>query len=101
MIQKESSTFPHPIEAGMHCAILHSPYTYDTLILLKGVPTAVSQLKILLYQFAAAMGLNINYNKSTAVTLHIREDIANQCTQILRCRKEGFPTNLHGVATVC
>jgi mannosylglycoprotein endo-beta-mannosidase len=94
MIQREFSAIPHPIESGTPCAVLQ--YAADTLILLKGIPYAVSQLKIILDQFAAATGLSINYNKSTAVPIHMDESVTNQCIEILGCRKEGFPQTYLG-----
>jgi hypothetical protein len=95
MIQREFSAIPHPIESGTPCAVLQ--YADDTLILLKGIPSVVSQLKIILDQFATATGLSINYNKSIAVPIHMDESVTNQCIEILGCRKEGFPQTYLGL----
>jgi len=116
MIQREFSAIPHPIESGTPCAVLQ--YADDTLILLKGAPSAVSHLKIILDQSAAATSLSINYNKSTAVPISggagdgprlgplslpvlgqcsFDESVTSQCIEILGCRKEGFPQTYLGL----
>ena len=43
----------------------------DTLLLVRGELADVQTLRLLLDQFASATGLQINYNKSTAVPIHM------------------------------
>jgi hypothetical protein len=95
MIQAEAAVITHPLDSGAPCAVLQ--YVDDTLLVLRGDPQGVSRLKSVLDQFAAATGLSINYNKSTAVPIHMQESVINQCVDALGCRREGFPQTYLGL----
>lgn len=62
-----------------------------TLIVVRGDSKDVANLKMLLDLFADATGLKINYNKSTAVPIHMPEHSVQQCISLLGCKREGFP----------
>jgi hypothetical protein len=50
-----------------------------------------ASLKQLLGLFAEATGLRINYNKSTAVPVHMDNSNTQQCISLLGYKLEGFP----------
>ena len=70
-------------------------HTY--IVVLRGDPEDVQSLKVILDNFAAATGLTINYNKTTAVPIHMNEAKAAQCISILGCRRESFPQTYLGL----
>jgi hypothetical protein len=70
----------HPLADGAPCPVLQ--YAEDTLVL-RGEPEDVQSLKVILDNFAAATGLTINYNKTTAVPIHMNEAKATKCISIL------------------
>ena len=85
----------HPILEDGNCAVLQ--YADDTLIVCRGEVADVVRLKLLLDQFAAAIGLKINYSKSTAVPMHVPATILPQCIDTLGCREEGFAQTYLGL----
>lgn len=91
---KADSGFRHPIVQHGRCSVLQ--YADDTLLLVRGDPSDIARLHTLLDQFAAATGLQINYNKSTAVPIHMEEETVAQCITVLGCRREGFPKHTSG-----
>jgi hypothetical protein len=52
---------------------------------------AASKLKEILELFADLTGLHINFGKSTLVPIHTKEEMVNQCVQLLGCNRDGFP----------
>jgi hypothetical protein len=86
---KARGNIRHPTEEGLHCAALQ--YADDTLIVLRGDVDDATNLRGVLDQFASFSGLKINYDKSTLVPIHMDEQQANLCVQIIGCRREGFP----------
>jgi len=64
---------------------------------LRGDLGAVQKLKTILDLFAAATGLTINYNKSSAVPIHMDEVLINQCIASLGYKRESFPQNYLGL----
>jgi hypothetical protein len=88
----------HPL-ADSPCTVLQ--YADDTLILLRGELKDVERLKLLLDLFSAATGLKINYDKSTAVLMHIPEHDLPAFLQVLGCRQEGFPQTYLGLPLSC
>ena len=77
MIRAYAPDIRHPIDQTAGCAMFQ--YADDTLLVLKGDLGAVQKLKTILDLFAAATGLTINYNKSSAVPIHMDEVLINQC----------------------
>jgi hypothetical protein len=61
----------------------------------------VERLKLLLDLFSTATGLKINYDKSTAVPMHIPDRDLPACLQVLGCRQEGFPQTYLGLPLSC
>jgi hypothetical protein len=56
---------------------------------------------MLLDQFSAATGLNINFDKSTAVRMNITNDVLPDCLHVLGCRQQGFPQTYLGLPLSC
>lgn len=88
----------HPL-GNSSCIVLQ--YANDTLILLRGELRDVERLKMLLDQFSAATGLNINFDKSTAVRMNITNDVLPDCLHVLGCRQQGFPQTYLGLPLSC
>jgi hypothetical protein len=95
LIRSARDVIVHLVDQMEPCAVLQ--YADDTLILLRGDINGVAMLKSILDQFAAFTGLCINYNKSTAVPIHMEEDVVQQCVDILGCRRECFPQTYLGL----
>lgn len=89
MIKTNFSVVRHPLIADYPCPVLQ--YADDTLVVIRGEPQDVQNLKSILDSFAAATGLKINFNKTTVVPIHMHEDAADQCISILGCKREDFP----------
>jgi len=89
----------NPLDSSSSCPILQ--YADDTLILLRGELGKVTQLKMLLDQFSTAIGLRINYHKSTAVTMHMKAEDIPDSIALLGCRQEGFPQTYLGLPLSC
>lgn len=66
-------------------------YADDTLILLRADFRDVTALKHALDEFFNATSLYINFGKSTAVPMHVDDDLATRKVDILGCKREGFP----------
>jgi hypothetical protein len=95
---KHENTVRNPLNHAETCSVLQ--YADNTLILLRGELADVQQMKCILVQFSAATGLLINYHKSTAVPLHMDEEVIPQCINVLGCRQEGFPRTYLGLPLV-
>jgi hypothetical protein len=61
----------HPIENGAPLPVLQ--YADDTMLILHGSPQQATLAKALLEAFAMFTGLQINYQKSTFVPMHMTE----------------------------
>lgn len=85
----------HLLSSGQPCPVLQ--YADDTLIVIRGVQDNVQRLKMILDDFAAATGLQINFSKTTAVPIHLDEATAQQCISILGCKRESFPWTYLGL----
>jgi len=96
---KQASSVRNPLDPRCPCPVLQ--YADDTLILLRGELSDVRNLKVILDQSSAATGLHINYHKSTAVPMHMGEDLIPQCIDVLGCRREGFPQTYLGLLLSC
>ena len=59
----------HPLCPALPLVLLQ--YADDTLIMVKATPSAAHNLKHVLWDFASAAGLNINYTKSTFIPIHL------------------------------
>lgn len=81
MIKAISDSVRHPLTDGLPCPVLQ--FADDTLVVIRGEPEDVQSLKSLLDNFAAATGLKINFDKTTAVPIHMNEAKAMQCVSIL------------------
>jgi len=95
LIKDAADVIRHPVDQTAPCAVFQ--YADDTLIVLKGELRAVQKLKTILDLFARATGLAINYNKSSAVPIHLDDTLVQQCTQVLDCKLEAFPQNYLGL----
>ena len=95
LIKDAADEIRHPVDQTAPCAVFQ--YADDTLIVLKGELRAVQKLKTILDLFARATGLAINYNKSSAVPIHLDDALVQQCTQVLDCKLVVFPQNYLGL----
>jgi hypothetical protein len=89
---RKSQLVRHPIVERAGCPVLQ--YADDTLLLVKGELEDIQILRMILDQFASATGLQINYNKSTAVPIHMSEENVLECISALGCRKRRFSTDI-------
>ena len=96
---RKSNTVHNPLDHSSPCHVLQ--YADDTLILLRGDLDEVKQLKYLLDQFSEATGLRVNYHKSTAVPMHMTDELIPDCVAALGCRREGFPQTYLGLPLSC
>jgi len=85
----------HPLASDRPCTILQ--YADDTLIVARADVQAVEHLKELLTSFSKATGLNINYNKSMLVPMHVPQDVATQFVGVLGCAQGDFPQTYLGL----
>jgi len=85
----------HPLASDRPCTILQ--YVDDTLIVARADVQAVEHLKELLTSFSKATGLNINYNKSMLVPMHVPQDVATQFVGVLGCAQGDFPQTYLGL----
>lgn len=92
---KASPVIRHPVQQDLPSAVMQ--YADDTLIVLRGECTAISELKQQLDVFASFSGLKINFSKSTLVPMHMDESTTTQCVQIIGCKREGFPQTYLGL----
>lgn len=67
------------------------------MILVRGELTDVQSLRVILDHFANAIGLQINYAKSTAVPIFMDESTIEGCISALGSRREGFPQTYLGM----
>jgi hypothetical protein len=85
----------HPLIDGAPCPVLQ--YADDTLIVLRADGAAARRLRHLLEQFGVAMGLHINFHKSTLVPMHVDHAVLAEIQNALQCRIEGFPQTYLGL----
>jgi hypothetical protein len=89
----EEGTIMHPIIDGIQTTVLQ--YADDTLIISKASLSAASHLKHTLDKFASATRLQINFDKTTFLPLHVPEELANSIVAELGYPIQTFPqTNL-------
>jgi hypothetical protein len=79
----------HPLVCSDPCPVLQ--YADDTLIIVRTDVGAARRLKDPLDSFAAAIGLPINFHKSTLVPMHVPAPLLIEIQSALGCRVEGFP----------
>jgi len=89
MIKASHSSIRHPLTNDGPCPVLQ--YADDTLVVIRGEPEDVQCLKATLDSFAEAIGLKINFSKTTTVIIHMYEGTAEQCISILGCKRESIP----------
>lgn len=74
-------------------------YVDDTIVVIRGEPKDVQSLKGILDNFAAATGLEINFDRTTTVPIHMNEAKAMQCISILGCPPRGQFLLVHKLPT--
>jgi hypothetical protein len=85
---KADGGIEHPLMDGP-CPILQ--YVYDTIILVRGNADDVVKLKVALDMFSAAIGLVINFHKSTVTPMHVDRGAFLDMLQVLQCNEGSFP----------
>jgi hypothetical protein len=78
----------HPVMEGC-CSVLQ--YADDTLLVVRAEVTDIKRLKNVLDVFATATELKTNFNKSTAVPMHVPANVLHRLIRILGCKLESFP----------
>ena len=91
----DNNYFTHPIQQGAPLPVLQ--YADDTLLILHGSTQQATALKFLLDTFAAFSGLQINYQKSTLVPIHVDAHTAAGISAILGCPLSGLPCTYLGL----
>jgi hypothetical protein len=84
----------HPIRDDIQPAVLQ--YRDDTLIIAKASHSATAHLKQTLESFASATGLQINFDKTTFVPMHVSEELATYISSQL-----GTPTFPNKTSPIC
>lgn len=97
MINRASSQqlLQHPLVDDLPCPVLQ--YADDTIIVLRTVPEQVVYLRTLLDTFAAATGLNINFDKSTFVPIGLQLQDAELLASIMSTMVASFPQTYLGL----
>jgi hypothetical protein len=72
-------------------------YADDTLILARASPQAAQKLKSILQQFQEAAGLQINFNKTTLITLNVHPTQEQQIASALNTTISSFPQTYLGL----
>jgi hypothetical protein len=93
MLIKGDRELHHPIVDDLPPLVPR--YADDTLILLCAAPGAAARLKSILDDFADAIGLAINFAKSTLVPMVV------DAASCLGCTLEGFPQTYLGMPLSC
>lgn len=75
---RNAAAIRHPIDQSQPEVVLQ--YADDTLLVMKADSHTVQVLKDLLHMFSEATGLQINYNKSTFVPIHMEDDMIQLCS---------------------
>ena len=79
----------HPVYEDLPPTILQ--YADDTLIIAHASTIAAQKLKQILDDFGLAMGLCINFSKTTFVPLHVDSPCAAAISHVFGCAISGFP----------
>jgi hypothetical protein len=85
----------HPLDPALPCPVLQ--YADDTLIILKADHNHIQNLQNYLLLFPNAMGLEINFEKSTFVPIHVDATIAISLAAALGCPVSSIPQNYLGL----
>ena len=85
----------HPIDNSLPCPVLQ--YADDMLILCKGDVHSVAVLKTILDNFSLAIGLTINFHKSTFVPMNVDDRTATAMATTLGCALSTFPQTYLGL----
>jgi hypothetical protein len=72
-------------------------YADDTLIIARAMPHAAQTLRQILYDFALATGLAINFHKTTFVPIHTTDDLAQNIATTLGTPLSSFPQTYLGL----
>jgi hypothetical protein len=82
---KADGRIRHPVTEGCYSVL---QYVDDMLIVVRAEVTDIRRLKNVLDVFAAATGLKNNFNKSTAVPMHVPANVLPRLIRILGCKHE-------------
>jgi hypothetical protein len=85
----------HPIDPSLACPVLQ--YADDTLIITRGNPASIAILKTILDDFSLAIGLQINFHKSTSVAMNVLDDDVALMEATLGCQPSSFPQTYLGL----
>jgi hypothetical protein len=85
----------HPLDPALPCPVLQ--YADDTLIILKAEHSHIQNVQNYLLLFSEATGLEINFEKSTFVPIHVDATIAISLAVALGCHVSFFPQNYLGL----
>jgi hypothetical protein len=85
----------HHLDPALPCPVLQ--YADDTLIILKAEPNHIQNLQNHLMLFSEATGLEINFEMSTFVPIHVDATIAISLAAALGCPVSAFPQNYLGL----
>lgn len=66
-------------------------YADDILIITRASPEAATHLKSIFSDFAVATGLNLNFSKTTFVSINTMPDFAREIANILHCPTSALP----------
>lgn len=85
----------HPIYQDRPCATIQ--YADDTLVICRAEEDDVLALRSTLLQFSKATGLQINFAKSTMISLHIDRSKESSLSELLQCKLESLPMSYLGL----
>jgi hypothetical protein len=91
----ESGLLRHPIQQGSPFPALQ--YADDTLLIIHGSVQQALIAKQILHAFSEFTGLQINFQKSTFVPMHMSELQATQAASILGCTAAALPCTYLGL----
>jgi hypothetical protein len=80
VLVKQSRLIRNPVQEHSAC---------PTLLIIRGDLPNAQHLRLLLDQFASATGLQINYFKSMAVSIHMDEETISTCILVLGAEGKG------------
>nr|XP_020167362.2 uncharacterized protein LOC109752860 [Aegilops tauschii subsp. strangulata] len=89
--QDDQSRWGHVPPSRRWQAPLVLQYADDTLVILRADSGAAARLRRILDDFAAATGLDINFDKSTLVPMHVPEEVLVETVGALGYAVQGFP----------
>jgi hypothetical protein len=85
----------HPLVDDLPCPVIQ--YADDTLLLLRADEDQILRAKELLSSFSHATGLQINFQKSAFVPIHVPDDRASMLASLIGCSPAAFPQTYLGL----